>query len=322
MTPKPNAPLSLDEQQLEALIEEVARQIFCYLGDRQLCDIRGINIDGAVCPGCHGSCADGCAEKTREVVAAGADRVSATLGLAKVEPEIAGLIDHTLLKPEATRDDILSLCDEAAQFGFASVCINPNWVSVAAARLRGTPVKVCTVVGFPLGATLPPVKVFETEQAVKLGAQEIDMVINVGALRSGDDALVEQDIRGVAEIAHAGRAILKVILECVLLNDEQKVRGSQLALMAGADFVKTSTGFASGGATAQDVELMRMVVGEGIGVKAAGGIRSYEDLKAMVKAGATRIGASASVKILKQASRGGQAAGKISEAAPAASGQN
>lgn len=316
MTPKPNAPLSLDEQQLEALIEEVARQIFCYLGDRQLCDIRGINIDGAVCPGCHGSCADGCAEKTREVVAAGADRVSATLGLVKVEPEIAGLIDHTLLKPEATRDDILSLCDEAAQFGFASVCINPNWVSVAAARLRGTPVKICTVVGFPLGATLPPVKVFETEQAVKLGAQEIDMVINVGALRSGDDALVEQDIRGVAETAHAGRAILKVILECVLLNDEQKVRGSQLALMAGADFVKTSTGFASGGATAQDVELMRMVVGEGIGVKAAGGIRSYEDLKAMVKAGATRIGASASVKILKQA------ASKTPEAAPAASGQN
>lgn len=321
MTPKPNSPLSLDEQQLEALIEEVARQIFCYLGDRQLCDIRGINIDGAVCPGCHGSCADGCAEKTREVVAAGADRVSATLGLAKVEPEIAGLIDHTLLKPEATRDDIQSLCDEAAQFGFASVCINPNWVPVAVASLRGTPVKVCTVVGFPLGATLPPVKVFETEQAVKLGAQEIDMVINVGALRSGDDALVEQDIRGVAEAAHAGRAILKVILECVLLSDEQKVRGSQLALMAGADFVKTSTGFASGGATAQDVELMRMVVGEGIGVKAAGGIRSYEDLKKMVKAGATRIGASASVKILKQASRGKQAAGKTSEAAPAASGQ-
>ncbi len=316
MTPKPNSPLSLDEQQLEALIEEVARQIFCYLGDRQLCDIRGINIDGAVCPGCHGSCADGCAEKTREVVAAGADRVSAILGLAKVEPEIAGLIDHTLLKPEATRDDIQSLCDEAAQFGFASVCINPHWVPVAVARVRGTPVKVCTVVGFPLGANLPPVKVFETEQAVKLGAQEIDMVINVGALRSGDDALVEQDIRGVAEAAHAGRAILKVILECVLLNDEQKVRGSQLALMAGADFVKTSTGFASGGATAQDVELMRMVVGEGIGVKAAGGIRSYEDLKKMIKAGATRIGASASVKILKQA------ASKTPEAAPAASGQN
>jgi deoxyribose-phosphate aldolase len=315
MTPKSNSPLSLDEQQLEALIEEVARQIFCYLGDRQLCDIRGINIDGAVCPGCHGSCADGCAEKTREVVAAGADRVSATLGLAKVDPEIAGLIDHTLLKPEATRDDIQSLCDEAAQFGFASVCVNPNWVSVAAAKLRRTPVKVCTVVGFPLGATLPPVKVFETEQAVKLGAQEIDMVINVGALRSGDEALVEQDIRGVAEAAHAGGAILKVILECALLDEEQIVRGSQLALMAGADFVKTSTGFASGGATAKDVELMRMVVGEGIGVKAAGGIRSYEDLKEMVKAGATRIGASASVKILKQA------AGKTPEAAPAASGQ-
>ena len=305
----------LDEQQLELLIEEVTRQIFCYLGDRQLCELRGLDIEGAVCPGCHGNCADGCAEKTREVVAAGADRVSATLGLARVSPEVAGLIDHTLLKPEATRDDILELCDEAAQFSFASVCVNPNWVSLAASRLRATPVKVCTVVGFPLGATLPPVKVYETEQAVKLGAQEIDMVINVGALRSGDDELVEQDIRGVAEAAHAGGAIVKVILECALLSEEQKVRGSQLAMLAGADFIKTSTGFASGGATAQDVELMRMVAGSGMGVKAAGGIRSYEDLKTMLKAGATRIGASASVKILKEA------AGATMEAAPAGAGR-
>lgn len=297
-------PPGLDQQQFEALIEEITQQIFCYLGDRQLCEIRGVDIEGAVCPGCHGSCADGCEEKTRAVVAAGADRVSATLGLAQISPDIAGMIDHTLLKPEAARDDVVRLCDEARQFGFASVCVNPSWVPLAAERLRGSPVKVGTVAGFPLGATLSAVKVFEAEQAVKLGAQEIDMVINVGALRSGDDALVEQDIRGVAEAAHAGAAILKVILECALLTAGQIVRASQLALLAGADFVKTSTGFASGGATARDVELMRMVVGEGMGVKAAGGIRTYEDFKEMLKAGATRIGASASVKILKQASEG------------------
>ena len=317
----PGPQTSMDEKQLELLIEEVARQIFCYLGDRQLCEIRGIDIEGAVCPGCHGSCADGCADKTRAVVEAGADRVTATLGLAKVSPEIAALIDHTLLKPEATRDDVIKLCEEAAEFGFASVCVNPNWVPVAAAVLRGSDVKVCTVVGFPLGATLALVKVYETEQAVKLGAQEIDMVISVGALRSGDDTLVEQDIRGVAEAAHAGGAILKVILECALLNEEQIVRGSQLALMAGADFVKTSTGFAAGGATAKDVELMRMVVGEDVGVKAAGGIRTYEDLKEMLKAGATRIGASASVKIIKQASGGNGSAGGPVSVAPAGLGQ-
>ena len=312
-------PPNLDEKQLEALIEEIATQIFCYLGDRQLCELRGVNIEGAVCPGCHGSCADGCADKTRLVVEAGADRVSATLGLAKVSPDIAAMIDHTLLKPDSTREDIVHLCDEAAQYGFASVCVNPGWVSLAAARLQGSKVKICTVVGFPLGATLSAVKVFEAEQAVKLGAEEIDMVMNVGALRSGDDALVEQDIRGVAEVVHAGGAILKVILECALLDDEQKVRGSQLALLAGADFVKTSTGFASGGATAHDIELMRMVVGEGMGVKAAGGIRTYDDLKEMLKAGATRIGASASVKILKQASggNGGNGASSNLPAAPA-----
>ena len=303
MSPSIEIPPGLDEKQLEALIEEITRQIFCYLGDRQLCDIRGVNMEGAVCPGCHGSCADGCADKTREVVAAGADRVSATLGLSQISPDIAAMIDHTLLKPESTREEIVKLCEEAAQFGFASVCVNPSWVPEAAARLRGSAVKVCTVVGFPLGATLSAVKVFEAEQAVKLGAEEIDMVINVGALRSGEDALVEQDIRGVAEAAHAGGGILKVILECALLDDDQIVRASQLALLAGADFVKTSTGFASGGATAHDVELMRMVVGEGMGVKAAGGIRSFEDFKQMLKAGATRIGASASVKILKQASQ-------------------
>ncbi|MGH9777871.1 MAG: deoxyribose-phosphate aldolase [Candidatus Acidiferrales bacterium] len=234
-------------------------------------------------------------------MAAGADRLTAGPGVGQVPPDVAALIDHTLLKPEASRDDILKLCAEAVEFGFASVCINPAWVSTAAAAVRGSSVKVCTVAGFPLGATLPAVKTFEAEEAVKLGAQEVDMVINVGALKSGDDERVEQDIRGVVEASRRGGALSKVILECALLTDEEKVRASCLAQRAGADFVKTSTGFGPGGATAHDVELMRLAVGPEMGDKAAGGIRSYEDVKAMVSAGATRIGASASVKIMQQA---------------------
>jgi deoxyribose-phosphate aldolase len=295
------SPIAMNEQQLEQLIEEITRQIFCYLGDRQLCELRGLEIDEVVCPGCDQRCVETCPIKARQVMAAGAARLSAGLGVTEIPPEVAALIDHTLLKPEATREQVLKLCEEAKQFNFASVCLNPYWVALAAASLRGTAVKVCTVVGFPLGATLPQVKAHEAEQAVKLGAQEIDMVINVGALKSGDDELVEQDIRGVVEASHAGGALCKVILECAVLTDQEKVRGCQLALLAGADFVKTSTGFGPGGATAQDVELMRMVVGQGMGVKAAGGIRTYEDLQKMVQAGATRIGASASVKILQQA---------------------
>ncbi|HEV2176572.1 MAG TPA: deoxyribose-phosphate aldolase [Terriglobia bacterium] len=215
--------------------------------------------------------------------------------------EVARLIDHTLLKPEASEEQIRKLCAEARQFGFATVCINPTWVAVAAAALAGSAVKVCTVVGFPLGATLAPVKIFEAEQVVKLGAQEVDMVINVGALKSAQYERVEQDIRGVAEASHRGGAILKVILECALLSDQEKVIACRLAQSAGADFVKTSTGFGPGGATAHDVELMRLVVGPQMGVKAAGGIRSYEDVQKMITAGATRIGASASVKILQEA---------------------
>ncbi|MGO9640103.1 MAG: deoxyribose-phosphate aldolase [Candidatus Acidiferrales bacterium] len=221
-----------------------------------------------------------------------------------MDADIAALIDHTLLKPEASRDDITKLCKEAARFGFASVCINPWYVSLAAEILRGTPVKVCTVVGFPLGATLPQVKIYETEEAIKAGAQEIDMVINIGALKSGQDDLVEQDIRGVVDASHRSGAITKVILETALLSIEEKIRGSLAAKRAGADFVKTSTGFSTGGATAEDVALMRAVVGEDMGIKAAGGVRSLDDLKKMVRAGATRIGASASIKILEQAKHG------------------
>jgi deoxyribose-phosphate aldolase len=215
--------------------------------------------------------------------------------------EIASLIDHTLLKPEASRDEIRKLCQEAAHFGFASVCINPWNVPLAAEMLRGTKVKVCTVVGFPLGATLPQVKIYEAEEAIRLGAQEIDMVINIGALKSGQHDVVESDIRGVVDASHRGGAICKVILETALLTQEEETRTSAAAKRAGADFVKTSTGFSTAGATAEDVALMRTVVGPEIGVKAAGGVRSFADLKKMVRAGATRIGASASVKIMEEA---------------------
>ncbi|MGH9714752.1 MAG: deoxyribose-phosphate aldolase [Candidatus Acidiferrales bacterium] len=221
-----------------------------------------------------------------------------------MEADIARLIDHTLLKPDATRDDIRKICLEALKYGFASVCVNPWNVSQAAELLRGSEVRVCTVVGFPLGATLPQVKMFEAEEAIKLGAQEIDMVINIGALKSKLDEAIEADIRGVAQASHRGGAICKVILETGLLTTEEKVRGSLAAKNAGADFVKTSTGFGAGGATAEDVRLMRAVVGGELGVKASGGVRSLEDVQKMVEAGATRIGASASVKILEQARAG------------------
>lgn len=290
-----------EQQQFEALIEAVTREVFCYLGDRQLCELRGLEIDELVCPGCDQRCVETCAEKARKVVAAGATRLTAGPGISAIPVDVAAMIDHTLLKPEASRADILKLCEEARQFGFATVVVNPTWVATAAAALRGTPVKVCTVVGFPLGATLPQVKILETEEGVKLGAQEVDMVMNVGALKSGEDGFVEQDIRGVVEAARRGGALTKVILETALLTDEEKVRACCRAQAAGAYFVKTSTGFGPGGATAKDVELMRLVVGPGMGVKAAGGIRTYEDLQKMLKAGATRIGASASVRILEEA---------------------
>ncbi|MBI3208065.1 MAG: deoxyribose-phosphate aldolase [Candidatus Solibacter usitatus] len=218
-----------------------------------------------------------------------------------MDPGIAALIDHTLLKPEGTRDEIVKLCREAREFSFASVCVNPYWVPLVAAELKGSPVKVCTVVGFPLGATPSSIKVAETEETVRNGAQEVDMVLNIGALRSGDFETVKNDIRAVAEAAHRGGAILKVILETALLDDNQKAMACTLAKLAGADFVKTSTGFSKSGATAQDIALMRSVVGPEIGVKASGGIRSLADLQSMAAAGASRIGASASVKIMQEA---------------------
>ncbi|MGA3187059.1 MAG: deoxyribose-phosphate aldolase [Bryobacteraceae bacterium] len=215
--------------------------------------------------------------------------------------EIASRIDHTLLRADATAVDIRQLCTEARQYGFASVCVNPYWVPLAAAELAGSPVKVCTVVGFPLGANATSTKVAETENAVQQGAAEIDMVINIGELKAGNYDAVRQDIVAVAAAAHHGGAILKVILETALLDDQQKVAASTIAKAAGAEFVKTSTGFSTGGATVHDVALMRQAVGETMGVKASGGIRTLEDLKNMIEAGATRIGASAGVKIIQGA---------------------
>jgi len=219
--------------------------------------------------------------------------------------EVAKLIDHTLLKPEATRADIDRLCEEARRYRFASVCVNPTYVRQAREALRGTPVKVCCVVGFPLGAQPSESKALEARRAIREGAQEIDMVINIGALKSKDDPLVLKDIRAVVEACKEGRALSKVILETALLSDEEKVRACELSMKAGADYVKTSTGFSSKGATVEDVALMsRTVAPKKLGVKAAGGIRTYADLVRMVQAGATRIGASNSVKIVEEAAAG------------------
>ncbi|MFZ0414094.1 MAG: deoxyribose-phosphate aldolase [Candidatus Acidiferrales bacterium] len=213
---------------------------------------------------------------------------------------IAKLIDHTLLKPEAAREQIRKLCEEAVQFGFASVCINPWYVPLAAELVRGSGVNVCTVAGFPLGATFTSAKAFEAGEAITQGAREIDMVVNIGALKSGDVAAVESDIRTVVEVCHHGGAICKVILENALLTNEEKAVACRAAKNVGADFVKTSTGFGPAGATVDDVALMRAAVGPKMGIKAAGGIRTLEDLKKMVTAGATRIGSSSGVQIIEQ----------------------
>ena len=211
----------------------------------------------------------------------------------------ARMIDHTLLRPEATRAQIIEHCREAAPYGFATVCVHPCWVALAVAELKGTRTKVDATVGFPQGAVLTTVKRYEAEQLVRLGAGELDMVINVGMLKCGERDYVENDIRAVAEVAHASGVILKVILETYLLTEDEKTQGCELALAAGADFVKTSTGLV-GGATVEDVQLLRSTVGNRAGVKASGGIRTAAELAAMVKAGASRIGTSAGVKIVKE----------------------
>jgi deoxyribose-phosphate aldolase len=289
------------QTELDRLVAEIGEEILARVGRAGPVAKKGegLNLPDQVCPGCVQRCAQTCARNTQAIIAAGADRVSASERLTKIDPSIAALIDHTILKPEATRNDVVKICREARQYGFASVCVNPYWVPLVRAELAGSAVKVCTVVGFPLGATSTEAKVAETAVAVRVGATEIDMVINIGALRSGDDDAVRQDIRQVVETAHEAGAIVKVILETALLDDAQKSTACALAKQAGADFVKTSTGFSTSGATAHDVALMRSVVGPGMGIKAAGGIRTLNDLRAMTAAGATRIGASASIKIVE-----------------------
>lgn len=260
---------------------------------------------GAVAPArcaCHGFAFECCPHQVRGVVEAGASR----LGLHAAgggDREVAGLIDHTLLKPDAAATEIEKLCREAAEFHFATVCVNPTWVAFCARLLRGTGVGVCSVVGFPLGATTPDVKHYETRRAIFDGATEIDMVMNIGALKSSDLRLVEQDIEAVTQPCREHGVASKVIIEAALLSDEEKVTASTLTKAAGADFVKTSTGFGPGGATVGDVMLMRRVVGGTIGVKAAGGVRDLEQMRALVAAGATRVGASAGVRIMRE-SRG------------------
>lgn len=286
----------MDEHEL---IERITNRILGHLEAAE----RGIldhgDSEGAPCTTCNGDCE--CHRRrpltTRRILDAGACRVAASYPAGQVSDAIAPCIDHTLLKPEATREQVENLCREAAKYTFASVCLNPAWVPLAADLLRGTGVAVCTVVGFPLGATTTDVKVFEAREAIAQGAREIDMVIHVGALKSKDFAAVERDIAAVAR-ACGNAALLKVIIEAALLTDEEKVQACAIAKLAGADFVKTSTGFGPGGATLHDVELMRRTVGEDIGVKAAGGIRDRDTAEQMIRAGADRIGASASVQIV------------------------
>jgi deoxyribose-phosphate aldolase len=287
---------NLDEATVERIIEQITRQVLILLQEEQ--DKAGAGADGAGVPPIS---AHNYVERVQHVVHAGADRIATTLGIAPTDGSMGHMIDHTLLKPDASHDQIAQLCYEARKYSFASVCINPTNVKLCAELLKDSGVPVCTVVGFPLGATPTEVKVFEAQQAIRDGASEVDMVINVGALKSKDYELAERDIASIARVCHAGNAILKVIIEAALLSDEEKVIACQLAKVAGADFVKTSTGFGPGGATLEDVALMRRVVGPSMGVKAAGGIRSYADAQKMIAAGASRIGASASVKIMQEA---------------------
>jgi deoxyribose-phosphate aldolase len=256
---------------------------------------------------CHGVLYDCCPDRVRGVLDAGATR----LGLhASGSPagDVASLIDHTLLKADATRPEIETLCREAAEFGFATVCVNPCWVALASRLLKASRSSVCSVVGFPLGATTPDVKHYETRRAIFDGAAEIDTVINIGALKSGDLHLVERDIEAVTAPCREAGVVSKVIIEAAYLTDEEKITATTIVKAAGADFVKTSTGFGPGGATIADVALLRRVVGAGMGVKAAGGVKDFAALDAMVRAGATRIGASAGVRIVQQARGGATAA--------------
>jgi len=286
-------PNSTHNGDLELLIEQITDAIVNRLN--------GDGADQAQMCGCTSECFNRCPERMHRIVDAGAARIGLVLGQTSSARDWASLIDHTLLKPEATDEDIRVLCEEAARYRFASVCVNPTWVRAAACNLQGSGVPVCTVIGFPLGATLSDVKAYEARRAIFDGAREVDMVINVGALKSGDDCLVEHDIHSVVEVAHEYNVTCKVIIETALLTDDEKVRACLAAKNAGADFVKTSTGFSKGGATVADIALMRRTVGADLGIKASGGVKGLDDARKMVEAGATRIGASVGVKFAQDA---------------------
>ncbi len=292
----------MTQKEMEELIEAITAELWGRLQNQAPPSAGGpFLIDDRISVHCNGDCQGNCSVEAHKIIACGADRISTCSGKSCIEQGIAHLIDHTLLKPDASEEQIRKLCEEARTYEFASVCVNAGWVKLCAQLLKDTCVKVATVVGFPLGATLPMVKAYEAKQAICLGADEVDMVINIGALKSRLYSLVEEDIAGVADVCHRYGAVLKVIIETCLLTDEEKIKACTLSKAARADFVKTSTGFAGGGATAKDVELMRRAVGPDIGVKAAGGVRTFEEARQMVEAGATRIGASASVKIVEGA---------------------
>ena len=295
--------MQYDTSTIEHLVEKITQQVLIALNeDRASAPIAEGSHDPN-CPDCEQQGVQHRPHLVRRAMEAGASRFSATLGVQHVDGDIAHLIDHTLLKPDATQAQIAQLCHEARQYGFAAVCVNPTHVKLCADLLKGSDVDVCTVVGFPLGATPPEVKAYEAQQATNDGATEIDMVINIGALKGGEFDLVERDIATVTRICHNNRVLCKVIIEAALLNEGEKIKACELAKKAGADYVKTSTGFGPGGAAVADVALMRRVVGPSMGVKAAGGIGSFADAKGMVAAGATRIGASAGVKILQEAEK-------------------
>lgn len=281
------SPRTVDAATLERILEEIGRQIL---------EHGPASVGGW---GCTSICVDLCPDDVHEVVEAGACRVGVAPKSGAALKGVAQYIDHTLLKPEATAADVDKLCAEALEHQFASVCVNGTWVKRCKEIVSGSPVAVCAVVGFPLGACAPEVKAYEARRAIEDGACEIDMVMNVGALKSGDHDFVRRDIAGVAEVCHKLGAKLKVILETALLTDAEKAKACELSKLAGADFVKTSTGFSKGGATAADVALMRRIVGPTMGVKASGGVRDAQDAKAMIAAGATRLGASASVAIVQ-----------------------
>ena len=280
---------AFDAETLEEVLAEIGRQILDH----------GLGAVGTIGQwGCTSISVELCPERVDEMVRAGACRLGVCNPDTGALGGLAKYLDHTILKPDATVAEIDELCDEALRHRFASVCVNGAWVRRCAEILDGSDVLVCSVIGFPLGAMASEVKIYEARRAIEDGACEIDMVIHIGALKSGDDAFVQRDIAGVAEVCHRHGAKLKTILETCLLTDAEKVRACELAKAAGADFVKTSTGFLKGGATIADVALMRRTVGPRLGVKASGGVRDVETAKAMIDAGATRIGASASVAIV------------------------